>query len=213
MHKMNKFIFASFAALIMLSAPSHGATADILQASIIYHSDASQRAVGFRKQFQVPTTGANANLFIFADNRYQLWINGQFVWRGPARFDPKRPEYDSLNVGSYLTAGTNTIAVLVYGHVTNSNGLDNRGNGRSMDHAPGLAVQLVGQGFSVSTYNTWRCSNNTSHNARVPAASPWRRRARSQNCWCSGRNRPLARAWASAVDDGNAPGRRHSTSR
>lgn len=161
MHKMNKFIFASFAALIMLSVPTLGATADILQASIIYHSDASQRAVGFRKQFQVPTTGANANLFIFADNRYQLWINGQFVWRGPARFDPKRPEYDSLNVGSYLTAGTNTIAVLVYGHVTNSNGLDNRGNGRSMDHAPGLAVQVVGQGFSVSTDNTWRCSNNT----------------------------------------------------
>jgi len=52
----------------------------------------------FRKQFEIAQTPAEATLHIFADSRYILWINGKYVLRGPCRFDPKRPEYDTVDV-------------------------------------------------------------------------------------------------------------------
>ena len=51
-----------------------------------------------------------------------------------------------------------------------------------------------------------RCASRTSISARVPAASPCWRRAASQYRWWAAVNAPAARAWASAVAPGSAPG-------
>ena len=54
--------------------------------------------VVFRKSCELPDTGSPARLQVFADSRYLLWINGRYVLRGPCRFNPKRPEYDVVDV-------------------------------------------------------------------------------------------------------------------
>ena len=51
----------------------------------------------FRKRFDLEESGSIAQLQLFADSRYLLWINGQYVLRGPYRFNPKRPEYDLID--------------------------------------------------------------------------------------------------------------------
>jgi alpha-L-rhamnosidase len=56
----------------------------------------------FRKSFELSEPGSPAQLQLFADSRYWLWINGQYVLRGPCRFNPKRPEYDIIDIQSYL---------------------------------------------------------------------------------------------------------------
>ena len=56
----------------------------------------------------------SAVLDITADSRYKVWINGRFVARGPARCYPQHQAVDRLDVASYLRAGQNLIAVLVY---------------------------------------------------------------------------------------------------
>ena len=89
--------------------------------------------VAFRKQFTVPEEPAKAELHVFADARYLLWINGRYVVRGPSRFHPRRPEYDTVDVKPWLRRGSNTLAVLV------QTGLSGR---RIMRHAPGLGVRL-----------------------------------------------------------------------
>ena len=61
----------------------------------------------------------------------------------------------------------------------------------------------------TSAAGRWRCSSSTSTSARVPAASPSRAlRASAQNASWVGVNVPAARAWASAVAPGSAPGLR-----
>ena len=62
---------------------------------------------------------------IFADSYYGLYVNGTCVAVGPARFDPKAPEYDTVDLASTLRPGKNVIAVLVYGNVSNGTHMTN----------------------------------------------------------------------------------------
>ena len=57
---------------------------------------------------------ACAELFITADSRYKLWVNGRFVARGPARGWPHAQVVDCLDITPYLQTGPNLLAVQVY---------------------------------------------------------------------------------------------------
>ena len=117
---------------------------------------ASPASVGFRKTLSLPGKPASATLHIFADTRYMLWINGRYVARGPNRFDPKRPEYDTLQVSGYLNAGVNTLAVLVQSRLSNY---------RFIKHTPGLCILLeTAAGHDARRFTTdtsWRSTAGT----------------------------------------------------
>jgi alpha-L-rhamnosidase len=133
-----------------------------LQQTMIWASEFDDRSnearfVAFRKQFNLFTTPATAPLRIFADVRYLLWINGQYILRGPARFDPKGPEYDRVDVGQYLRLGKNAIAIVVMGEAS---------NGRMMRHLPCLTARLDvteqdGTTSVIVTDATWKWSDKT----------------------------------------------------
>jgi alpha-L-fucosidase 2 len=113
----------------------------------------------FRKQFVIAQEPAQARLHIFADARYVLWVNGEYVLRGPCRFNPKRPEYDTVDVKRFLKRGANTLAVLAVGGISIS---------RAMKHEPGLCIRLEirdrkGNKTTVVTDTNWRCSSRTKY--------------------------------------------------
>ena len=109
--------------------------------------------VAFRKNFSIAGAPVQAKLSIFADVRYMLWIDGKYVLRGPARFNPKGPEYDREDVTSYLQSGDNEIVVLV---------MADQSNGKMMHHPPGLTVRLdVGTQTVLTTDETWKWSDQT----------------------------------------------------
>ncbi len=56
----------------------------------------------------------SARLHITAADRYLLYVNGEYLGRGPARGDPRWKSYDSYGVASNLQGGDNVIAVLAY---------------------------------------------------------------------------------------------------
>ncbi len=66
----------------------------------------------FRCTINTDVPLSHAVLQIFADTRYQAWLNGASVGRGPARFSQVRREYDQLTLGS-LPVGSHTLAVMV----------------------------------------------------------------------------------------------------
>ena len=68
----------------------------------------------FRKVFTLNAVPKKAPLFITADQSYQLYLNGQYVCRGPARGFQKNWPYDMLNVSRWLKPGKNVIAVRAY---------------------------------------------------------------------------------------------------
>jgi hypothetical protein len=112
-------------------------------------------AAAFRRTFQLTRLPDKADLFVFADARYILWVNGQYVERGPARFQPNGPEYDTIDLASHLQAGSNVLALLVFGNLS---------GGKVMRHIPGLAAVLECDGREMTrTDVSWKFSLETRH--------------------------------------------------
>ena len=68
----------------------------------------------FRHDFAVPAIPESAPLFITADKAYKLYINGQYVCRGPARGYQSHWPFDEIDVHQYLQQGHNWISVEAY---------------------------------------------------------------------------------------------------
>jgi len=134
-------------------------TASGLQSAMIWSSsvpDGKQKYVAFRKTFDLNEAPANAaKLRIFADSRYLLWINGQYVLRGPCRFNPKRAEFDVVDIRTFLKKGKNVMVVLAHNY-------GNAVNGHIMKHSPGLTADLKISGKEIiRTDSTWRYNDQT----------------------------------------------------
>ncbi len=66
----------------------------------------------FRRDFTIGESLRDTELRVFADTRYELWVNGIWVGRGPSRFSRTTREYDVYRLGD-LQPGRHLIAVLV----------------------------------------------------------------------------------------------------
>jgi alpha-L-rhamnosidase len=146
-------------------APLPDATGESLQKTMIWTPEKNPAAasfVAFRKRIDLGGAPRLATLHLFADVRYLLWINGQYILRGPARFEPAGPEYDSVDVSRALQAGANEVVVLV---------MANASNGKMRRHVPGLAVRLEIDGQArVETDGSWLWNDGTRYR---PAKVDW----------------------------------------
>jgi alpha-L-rhamnosidase len=67
----------------------------------------------FRRIVHLDQLPARAPARITADSRYALYVNGQEVFRGPIRSQPRRLHYDLFDLAPYLRPGANVLAVYV----------------------------------------------------------------------------------------------------
>jgi len=81
----------------------------------IWHEDAPARNawVLFRRECEVDSP-EGARLFISADTRYRVWVNGQLLGDGPVQSQPYHQYYDERDVSQSVRPGTNCIAVAVH---------------------------------------------------------------------------------------------------
>jgi len=157
-----KIIFAAVFGMLVAASSSKTIAVDAigksLSASFIWtgQPDAGQKTGGcfaFRKHFQLAEAEKRVTLQLFADTRYMLWVNGQYLQRGPARFEPKAPEYDCLDITPKVHRGDNVIVVLVTTCVS---------NGKTRMHAPGLSALVEQAGKIIcDTDATWKWSDHT----------------------------------------------------
>ncbi len=116
---------------------------------------------GFRRSFKLAAAPARAQLDLFAYTRYQLFVNGEYVGRGPNRFENRRPEYDTWDIAPRLHAGSNVIAVLVQRDWPGENP---RSTGQTLSrfrmHEPGFTARLElvdgGREMVIATDDKWR---------------------------------------------------------
>ncbi len=167
-----QFVFLTLALMVVFaekaySQPFDRMVATTLQNQIIWSGADNGKPcyTVFRKVFELNDFD-DASLHLFADSRYILWINGVEVLRGPCRFDPVSPSYDTMNITSFLKRGKNAVVVMVLSHGS---------NGKTMNHHPGLTVgveikyhsQIVNQ---IVTDSTWKWN---SHIRYLPPVQLW----------------------------------------
>ncbi len=68
----------------------------------------------FRKRFTLGQKPEQFIIHVSADNRYRLFVNGQFVAHGPARGDLAHWRFESVDLAPYLQAGENVLAAVVW---------------------------------------------------------------------------------------------------
>jgi alpha-L-rhamnosidase len=66
----------------------------------------------FRHRFTLDAPAENAAVVLFADTRYEIWLDGDWLGRGPAPFTTSWREYDVYRLGT-LSTGPHLLAVLV----------------------------------------------------------------------------------------------------
>ena len=68
----------------------------------------------FRRTFELPVKPEHFEIYVSADNRYQLFVNGQRVSWGPARGDLTHWHYETVDIAAELRAGKNVLAAVVW---------------------------------------------------------------------------------------------------
>lgn len=68
----------------------------------------------FRKTVEFDEVPTELVIHISADNRYNLFVNGERICYGPAKGDLKTYKYDVIDIAPYLLKGKNLLAALVY---------------------------------------------------------------------------------------------------
>ncbi len=146
------------------SGPGGDRTGVALRESFIWSSNQPDKPeflqAAFRRSFDVGERPAQAALHVFAYTRYRLYVNGEYIGRGPNRFENIRPEYDTWDITSRLRPGKNVIAVLASRDWP-------RGTAKAADclarmrrHAPGFTALLAmqdssGRETSLRTDESW----------------------------------------------------------
>ncbi len=110
--------------------------------------------VYLRKTFELPAEAESAAVRVTADNRYRLYVNGEYVCRGPARCEPRHQAYDEINLAPRLRPGRNVIAVLAhhYGESTFQS-LERGGWGFLLD---GEVACGGGRSVPIHTNGSWK---------------------------------------------------------
>ncbi len=100
----------------------------------------------FRKQFNLRNVPNAAQIYITADTKYKLYVNGTYSGYGSLQSQPYYQYYDVRDVTNYLKKGENCICVIVQ-HL-----------GTMPDTKAGLLAELVDEGGNIitATDSSWK---------------------------------------------------------
>jgi len=104
----------------------------------------------FRRQFSLDASDRGHRLFITAESRYRVWVNGTLVGEGPPPSAPHVCYYDEHDLAAALAAGPNVIAVVV--HFTDG---ERAGLLAELVDAGGEMVAATGDGWRADRAEAW----------------------------------------------------------
>jgi alpha-L-rhamnosidase len=116
----------------------------------------------FRKNFELSEKPESFIVHVSADNHYRLFVNGQYILRGPARGDLSHWFYETVDIAGYLQPGKNVIAAEVV----------NWGPKRSFSYFSQMTSFIMqGDSDAEKVVNTagesWKCFHNTAISPKI----------------------------------------------
>ncbi len=121
-----------------------------------------------RKTFDLKEVPANFKVKISADNQYRLFVNGEYVCKGPGRSDLEHWYYQTIDLAEYLNPGKNVLAAEVV----------NFGPARGFSQLSHLTAffmegESVGEQVVNTGNNGWKAKNNPAY---FPKEVLWQQR-------------------------------------
>jgi hypothetical protein len=111
----------------------------------------------FRKTFQLGAKPAHFVIHVSADNRYELFVNGERSVNGPARGDLYHWRYETVDIAPMLKAGSNTLAAVVWNFGPYA-------PEAQLTWQTGFLVQGDTQAErAIDTGASWRCTRNEAY--------------------------------------------------
>jgi len=121
-------------------------------------ADGQNRWFLFRRSVDLGEGTGPARVRITVDGRYQAFLNGQRVGRGPIRCSPLFQRFDVLDLTPFLRPGRNTLAVLVHTYGVDTAWYETVKGLWSATFGDGaLWVEGDGDGAAFDTGPAWRC--------------------------------------------------------
>ncbi len=116
----------------------------------------------FRRSFDLASKPASFIVHVSADNRYQLFANGERVATGPARGDLTHWRFETIDLAQHLKVGRNVLAAVIWndGAYRAVAQISNR-TGFLLD-ADGPAGELA------RTSGEWKCTADDAYSPRPP---------------------------------------------
>ena len=115
----------------------------------------------FRRAFELGERPATFLVHVTADNRYQLFVNGERVSWGPARGDLYHWRYETVDLAPHLRAGRNVLAAVVWNFGVHA-------PQAQVTHQTGFLLQVAAEaGKAVSTDRSWKAVRDEAY-APVP---------------------------------------------
>ncbi|MEP7376986.1 MAG: alpha-L-rhamnosidase N-terminal domain-containing protein [Chitinophagaceae bacterium] len=111
----------------------------------------------FRKNIELSNKPASFVIHVSADNRYKLFVNGNLVSLGPARGDLTHWNYETVDIGSYLQVGKNSIAAKVW------NEAEWRPEAQITLRAGFILQGATEAEQAVNTNDSWKCIRDESY--------------------------------------------------
>lgn len=163
MHRRAKFIW------IPSQIIDHEAYFRLVASEPLRRNDGVNKWVLFRKIITVDKAPKTANIKITCDGRYQLFVNGNLVARGPSRASPHFMRYDEIDISQHLQVGENILAVLVH-----SPGVDlawyetTKGSWQPVFGDGGLYVDLQFGDEVITSDASWKCLEANAWDTAAP---------------------------------------------
>lgn len=126
------------------------------------------KTVLFRRVLELSETVIEAKLQVFADTRYRLWVNDQFVEAGPLRFNVSHPDYDTIDLSPFLNLGKNVLLIEVNQRGENSfQAEDSEGAFAAL----GQVLLKDESSIDLSTPGDWLCKVSKARDEGAPVFS------------------------------------------
>lgn len=119
--------------------------------------DLHESYLNFRSDITLMRAPGRGILYLCADSRYRLWVNGVFVGRGPERAWPTSMAVDERDVTNLLNPGKNRIAMQVYSPGYSHFAYVHRGASGMIGwlDIDGAALNQTGPGWKVRRDVSW----------------------------------------------------------